>query len=164
MTSPNESGPRESLARLDDRLDAFEQSIGVPGGIPGAVQSRCSSLLLMEPEQLHRMDASECGEAACSLLQLAWHLQKSLNRERSRMTWADEAVKRCVASRVGKVPGSSYEERRHLVLSADERARQIEQVRMDAVLRVERLNGLAARVDALARALLSLQSTRRHHD
>lgn len=169
MTSPTNSGgdasstpsPLEVRAEaVGDELDAFERASGLPGACPAEVENESRRLLALPPAALKRLTAAECGEAAFTLMQFAFYVQRAVNRQQARARWADESIRRMVAPRLGAVAGHSMDERRLLAVRESDAATRADRLRVEALLRLDRLSYLAGRVHEVARALMSLQKTR----
>lgn len=117
-------------------------------------------LLNMTPSLLRKMSAVDCAEAAFCLGQYAHRVQQAINREQGRVTWAAESVKRIIAKKVNNYKGYSFEERKLQAVNDDDAARKLEQIRVRAQLRIDRVSYLAARADGMAKTLLSLKNAK----
>ncbi len=165
MTSPTSSGQPDSSppcveSRVDAAcvaLDAFEQSMGLPGGLPAAAGNEATRLLTLHPAELSKMTAEACGEGAFTLLQYAFYLQRCVNVEQSRVRMAEAAMKRAVSPLLGSQKGYSMEERTLAALDKSDPGREAQRVMMKSQLKLDRVSFLASRVEALAKALGSLR-------
>lgn len=158
------SGPVSLSGRLeavDKSLDDYEASLGLPGGCPREVEVEATRLLTLAPSSLRHLTAPDLGEAAYCLEQYGFFLQRAQNREQTRVRWAEENLRRLLATLLPSQKAYSLEERRALAIAGSDSARELEQIRVASQLRLERLQYQAQRVQGLARALLSLQQTRR---
>jgi len=149
------------LAHLDRILNQYELSLGLPANINPNTASEATRLLALDHSQLPRMSAVECGEAAVVLLFFSAHLQRAVNVESSRVRWADESIKRLIGAKLGHQKGYGYEERRLGAISQNQAAQKLERIRVHALIRQDRISFLAAKVEALAKALDGLRQAKR---
>jgi hypothetical protein len=159
MSGPTASS-EERLRQIDALLDDYERSLGLPAGTP-PMQSEATKLLEMEPSLLRKLTPEQAGEAAVILSVYAFHLQRAVNKEQSRVAWAEESIRKAITAQVGQQRGSSFEERKMLAVRGDDAASKLDRIRVQARLRVERLAFLARQAEAIVRSLLSLQQAKR---
>ena len=126
------------------------------------MENEAKRILQIHPEVLKRMTRSECGEAAVVLIQFAFHLQRASNRQQSRIRWAEETVKKIIAPTLGQQKGYSYEERRIQAVRQDEAAQKTDDIRVKAQLRMERINYLSTKAEAMSKALTALQHSKQN--
>ncbi len=155
------NGATDSLAHLDKILNEYEQSLGLPAGVNQQTANEATRLLSIDHKEISRMSAIECGEAAVTLLFFSAHLQRAVNKEMARARWADESVKRIIASKLAKQKGYGFEERRLTAVKESDMAMKLEQIRVNALIRQDRIGFLAAKVETLAKALDGLRQAKR---
>jgi hypothetical protein len=114
----------------------------------------------MGPAEVRRLAPVDLGYAALALSQFAFRLQRAVNRELARVTWAAESVRSVIARTVAKYPGYSFEERRLQAVRDNDVATRLDQIRVRAQLRVDRLSYLSGRASDMARTLLSIKNSR----
>jgi hypothetical protein len=160
-----ENGQQDSVKQRQENLDAMLDEYETKCGLPAftVAEDEAQRVLTISPAQLKSMTAVECGEAAVTLKQFAFYLQRCSNREQGRVKWAEESIKRLIAPSVGNVRGYSLEERRPLAVLNDDVAKKFDELRVKADLRVTRLNYLASKVESMAMSLMSLQQSKRGH-
>ncbi len=151
----------ERAEALDNLLAEYEERLGVGAVFHPEGEAESKRLVGMPPSQLHKMTAEECGEAAYTLRQFAYHLQKAANRELARVNWANESIRRVIATIVAHTRGASAEERRALAIREDDVATKYDVIRVLAQTRIDRLSFLGIRVSEMARSLEALQQTKR---
>lgn len=170
MTSPTNGGGEESSAStaMSDRHDRaresweeYDRRCGVGAAAAAAPTAEAEKYLSMGADALGKLGACECGEAAFLLARLAFSLQKRANEEACSALWADENIKHLIRVSVTKKPGGSYDERRRLAVMDSKAAGELEEIRVRASCRSQRLAGLAQRADALSKTMLSLQASKR---
>lgn len=151
----------ERLAELEQRLEEYEKRIGLPTfGLAEEVQEEATRLLKLTPKELRKMSAVECSEAAYTLQQFSNQLQEAMNREQGRVRWANENIDKMIATVVHQVPGYKYEERRAKAVRANDAASKIDEIRVQAQMRIERLNFRSAKVTDMARTLMGLSNAK----
>ena len=84
---------RERLAKLDSVLDEYESSIGLPKFTDNFHDDSAKKYLQLTRDQIEKLTPDQCSEAALLLSGLAFHLQRSYNREIARINWADKILK-----------------------------------------------------------------------
>lgn len=146
---------------LDNLLDEYEAHLGLPGMGVAEIEVEGARLLSLSPRILKTMSAVECGEASVVLEQFSFHLQRALNRERTRAAWCEENVKRIIAKVVGGCRGYSWEERRALAVTNDDVAMKFDALRVKCQNRINRVEFYSSKVDALSKSFLALQQTKR---
>lgn len=109
---------------------------------------------------LRKLSAVECAESAFVLGQYAHRLQQARNREQARVTWAEQSIRRLIASKVNNYKGVSFEERRLQAVKGDDAAQKLDAIRVKAQLRIDRVSFLADKANDLAKSLLSLKNAK----
>lgn len=151
----------QKLQATNDGLDKYEQGIGLPNVTSLAVEAEAKRILNLEPSVLNKMSATECGESAFCLRQYSWYLQRSLNKERTNMKWAEESTKRTIAATIHNYRGVSYEERKMQAVKDNDVASNLDTLRIKAQLKIDRISFLADKIGDMAKSLESLQFTKR---
>ena len=142
--SPTPSGPSASetlndrLTEVDRILDSYEQPFGLGVAGEDEVTTECRHLLSLSPSVVRRFSPVDCGEAAYVLRQLAFRLQQAVNREQTRISWAEACRK-----------------------ASPSLAKPLEKIKVHAGLRMSRVAFLAGKAGDLAKAMEALQFTKR---
>lgn len=123
------------------------------------VEVEATLLLALTPARLKTLTATQCGEAAFTLEQFSYHLQRCINRERTRVAFADENIRRLIAK--FRPAGYSWDERRAAGVACSEMAAQFDALRVHAQNRVNRIDFVSGKIDAMVKTLLALQQTKR---
>ena len=156
------SGLIESkLDALDLDLDQFERSLGLPVACPEMVEQKALEIMRITPSSLEKLSDIECGESAFVLLQYAMYLQKACNKIRCRLRWCEENIFAIIAPLLPQQKAYSLDERKALAIQQSGIASSINGFRVQLQIRLERIMYLTDKLDAMARSLLSLQSTKR---
>jgi hypothetical protein len=158
---PEKSQAQINLEKVDKALVEYEKGCGIPDT---KFHNEAEQYLSMTHNQLQKLTAEQCGEAAIVLAQFGFHLQRNYNTEMARVTWADESCKSTVAPALNQYKAPSFEERKLLAIRDNDYATKIDAIRRWAKVRAERLAYLSGKVEFLARALLDLQQTKRRQN
>lgn len=158
MNGENASTPEARLAEVEKILDNYQNKKGI---IPLKSKNEAEAYLNMQQEQMRSLQPDECYEAGIVLCQYATFLQEAYNREHSRANWAEAEIKRTVTKQMKQYNSPSAEERKYLAIMGDEYIAKLDKLRMWAQALADRLSFMANRVDATARAYLSLAQHRR---
>lgn len=151
----------ERLNQVETGLDSFELTNSLPAHCPLEVENESKRLLELTPSVLKSMTAPQCGEASYALQQFSFYLQKAVNKEQSRITWAEESIKRIISPILNQVTGISYDERRTKAICQNDAAQKLDKIRVEAQLRLSRISFLSQKVEMLAKAMMNVQMSRR---
>ena len=105
--------------------------------------------------------AMECGEISYILNAFAFHLQKEINKEQSRVNWAQAKIDLKVGDLAQQYKGYSYEERKRQAINNDDILRKLEEIRRYAQTRLDRLSYLPGQVNKMANSLEQLQRSKK---
>lgn len=146
------------LKKIDEILETYEGKLGLGRIGP---PSEIDKYLNLDRQGLAKLTAEECGDAAYILTRFAHYIQRELNKETSRITWANDLLPIMIANEVGKYKGYSYEERKYQAIKNNSAALKLHQIKSYAQQRRDRLEYQAMYVENTARRLDSLQQTKR---
>jgi hypothetical protein len=130
---------KEQVSEWDRILDEYENSIG-----------------------LGTYKADSFSEAY-RLGQFAFHVQRSLNREFSRLNWADESIKDIIADEINNYKGYGYIEKSLQAIKHNDKASALNKIKKYAKQRSDRLQYLANNIKHLSDIMLSIQKTKVKH-
>jgi hypothetical protein len=158
MNNENVSTPEAKLVEIEKILDNYQTRKGIL-----ALQSKneAEKYLNLPQAEIRTLQVDECFEAGIILCQYATFVQEAYNRELTRANWAESEIKRTVTKQMKQYNSPSADERRYLAIMGDEYTAKLDKLRMWAQALADRLSFMANRVDATARAYLSLAQHRR---
>lgn len=157
--SGNKGSSLADLSRqVDEVIREYEKSLGINNVNPNIPAEK---YLTLPQEDMASMTAEECGEASIILAQYAFYLQRSLNVETRRVGWSQSMIERSIAPLMKNYNASSAGERRMMAIKDNEFALSCEKLRTEAQARVDQINYLSAKVDALSYRFADLQQTKR---
>lgn len=151
--------PKDQLKSLDDILDEYESTIGLPGKDAYPSMEK----YLNPTEDVSVLTAEQCGEHALALSRYSFFLQRRYNTEVARLNWAESTLNQYTGSRASEYIGEykPVEERQALVIKNDSYATKLLKIRDHAKQRANRVFGLSQKIDNIVKSLLELQNTRR---
>lgn len=149
----------EDLAKSQDGLDKFEADSNVFKP-KGTYEPDVKKYFEMSRADLERMTKEDCSVAAYELAQYSFWIQRTLNRENSKLSWAESALEVYVG-KVGKKYKTStfikYEEIKNIVIADNSHAAALFKVKMEAKLKVDRLFFLANKVEFMSKTMMGLK-------
>lgn len=155
---------KEQVNEWDRVLDEYESSIGL-GTYRSDIfsESELNSYFQMSRDELEKTTPEVCGEIAYRLGQFAFHVQRSLNRELSRLNWADETIKETIAEEINNYKGYGYIEKATQAIKHNDKATALNKIKKYAKQRSDRLQYLANSIKHLSDIMLSIQKTKVKH-
>lgn len=146
-----------NLNELEAVLDSYCQSNGIKYT---EHNSEIDNYLGMSRYELAKLSNEECGEISYILNAFAFHLQKEINKEQSRVNWAQAKIDLKVGDLAQQYKGYSYEERKRQAINNDDILRKLEEIRRYAQTRLDRLSYLPGQVNKMANSLEQLQRSK----
>lgn len=158
MPGENESSPIETrLEQVEKILAEYERSVGMPELlITETDKNESSDILAINLAHLQKMTPRECQEKAFAIQRYSYFVQRSINKEQSRVRWVEENIKSIIAPRLGQQKGYSFEERKLTAVRENDVAMKLDKIRVHAQLRIDRLSFLTNRLDGMAKALMNI--------
>lgn len=163
MTDENSLTARDRLAKLDLILDEYETKVGLPQYSYEFSQSdEIEKLTTLTRDAMEKMHPEDCVESAVILNSFSFHLQRSINRELSRVSWADSTLKKLVTPRIPNYKGSgSYGQIFDLAILDDDYTKKVLEIKIYAQQRADRLSFLANGIKSIADDLKNLSAAKR---
>ncbi len=155
---------KEQVNEWDRVLDEYEKSIGIGLYKPDCFsEEELNTYFQMSRDELEKTTPEVCGEIAYRLGQFAFHIQRSINRELSRLNWADETIKEIIADELNNYKGYGYVEKSLQAIKHNEKALSLNKIKKYAKQRSDRLQYLANSIKHLSDIMLSIQKTKVKH-
>jgi hypothetical protein len=155
---------KEQVNEWDRVLDEYEKSIGLSLYKPDVLSEKeLNGYLEMTRDELEKTTPEMCGEIAYRLGQFSFHIQRSINREVSRLNWAEETIKEIIADEINNYKGYGYIEKSLQAIKHNEKATALNKIKKYAKQRSDRLQYLANSVKHLSDIMLSIQKTKVKH-
>jgi hypothetical protein len=148
---------KERLATVDKVLDEYESGMGLSLYSPDFHHdSAAQHYMGMSRQQMEKVTVEECAEAALLLGGLSFHLQRSFNRELARVNWAASSIKSLISGRESQYSGS-WDSQYNQAVKEDEYTLKLNQIKIYAQQRADRLTYLANSVKNLSDLFVNLQ-------
>lgn len=155
---------KDQVNDWDKILDEYEKSIGLSQYNPNAVpEEELESYLTMNRNEIEKVTPDDCIQIAYRLGQFSFHVQRSLNREISRMNWADETIKEVIADEINNYKGYGYIEKSLQAIKHNDKASALNKIKKYAKQRSDRLQYLANGIKNLSDIMLSVSKTKVKH-
>jgi len=155
---------KEQVNEWDKVLDEYEKGIGLGTYRADTFpEEELNSYFQMTRDELEKTTPEVCGEIAYRLGQFAFHVQRSINRELSRLNWADETIKETIADEINNYKGYGYIEKSLQAIKHNDKAEALNKIKKYAKQRSDRLQYLANSIKHLSDIMLSIQKTKVKH-
>ncbi len=148
--------PIERLEELDSVLDEYEKGIGLSGYQDSVVDDDVRKYLGLNREQMERLDVEDCAQAAVLLGSFSFHLQRSYNRENTRISWADGVLKKTAYSSEGRYSGS-WDSQFYQAINDNTYTKKVLEIKNYAQQRADRIHFLATSVKNMSDLYVNLQ-------
>jgi len=149
---------KEQVNEWDKILDEYEKNIGLGSYRADSFpEEELNGYFQMSRDELEKTTPEVCGEIAYRLGQFAFHVQRSINRELSRLNWADETIKETIAEEINNYKGYGYIEKSFQAIKNNEKANNLHKIQKYAKQRMDRLSYLANSLKNLSDILIAIQ-------
>lgn len=146
------------VQKYDEALNKYETGIGLNSYV---LHSEAEKYLNMPHDELRKLSAEDCGEAAVVLAQLSFSIQKHYNQELARIGLCEEEIRRTITNEISQYRGNSFEERKMQAIRGNDKAIKLDRIKGWAQARANRLSYLASKIEFLSRTFLDYQQTKR---
>lgn len=155
---------KEEVQYWDSILDEYENSLGLSKYTASFLpESELNTYLSMNREQLEKLSPEDCAQIAYRLAQFAFHMQRTINRELARHSWAEESIKEVIADEINNYKGYGYIEKAGQAIKHNDKASGLNNIKKYAKQRIDRLSYLANNLKHLSDIILSVQKTKVKH-
>lgn len=161
--SGEQESPKSTIEKLLETSDRLLDEYCILRGLSPdmtVAQNEAERYIKLSSGELKQLTADDCAEGSYLLESFAFYLQKEINIEQARLTWASKYLPMVVANEVDNYKGYSYEERKHKVIKNDEAAKKMYAIQIHAEQRINRLNYLVNRISKLGDTLKELRLMR----
>ena len=148
--------PKERLEHVDSVLDEYEGSLGMSQYTGEFHDPSVKNYMSMPRQQMEKLTVEECAEAALLLGGFSFYLQRSYNREVTRVNWANSCIKNMLAGRESQYSGS-WDSQYNQAIKEDGYASKLKKIQVYAQQRSDRLTYLANSVKNISDLFVNLQ-------
>ena len=150
---------KEQLDKLDNVLDEYESSLGLPKFSNEFHDNTAKQYLQLSRDQIEKLTPEQCSEAALLLSSLAFHIQRNYNREIARINWATKTLKTTLAGREQAYKGS-WESQFNQAANEDGYAKKISDIQRYAQQRADRLTYLSSSIKNVSDIFINVQKSK----
>jgi hypothetical protein len=166
MTNETNSGSKESdkpdimvrMEKIVAVLDEYESSKGLKAIV---VPTEVDKFLNLDEAGLNKLSSEECGNGAYLLDRMAYYIQREINKEHARITWANGTLDSLLVKTLDNYSAFKTEDKMKQAIQDNDVARKVNSIKILAQQRIDRLNYLPSRIAAMAAKLDSLQLSKR---
>jgi len=152
---------KDKLHRIDDLLDSYEKSIGLPTCQAPGTEEDLNKIICIDRQSLESLHLEECSALVFKLAQYSFYLQRLQNREKTRETWATEELNKIVSAKFNDYDKyMKFDMRVASVIKEDSYAESIHKILIYARQRSQRLDFLSMSLTNLSNAMKSVQHTK----
>lgn len=151
--------PLDNLNRLDVLLDEYEGKNGLPQYVEKNNDDNIKKYLSISREQMEAMSIEDCANAALILGGFSFYLQRTVNRESARVTWAENMLKKIIAGKENNFRGS-WDSQFQQAVNNDDYAKQLLKLKQYAQSRIDRLNYLSNSIRNMSDLFVNLQKAK----
>lgn len=151
--------PLDNLNRLDVLLDEYEGKNGLPQYVEKNNDDNIKKYLSISREQMEAMSIEDCANAALILGGFSFYLQRTVNRESARVSWAENMLKKIIAGKENNFRGS-WDSQFQQAVNNDDYAKQLLKLKQYAQSRIDRLNYLSNSIRNMSDLFVNLQKAK----
>lgn len=157
MDRENQHPIVERMHKIDAVLDEYESSTGIGKYHDAFPESESAERYLsMSRDAVEKMDIEECAAAAYILGSLSFHVQRTINREVSRVNWAKSNIKEIICSKSSSYTGAWSNQDMQATLDNDI-SRKLHEIEKYAQSRIDRLTYLSNSIKNMSDLFINLQ-------
>lgn len=146
---------KEEFSNKTAKLEEYEARLGLYK-VPA--KARECSLLTLTGEDIAKLNAEQCGEAATDLAAYGIYIQRTLGKERGLLNWLEGRINLEIANELNNYEGYySGPQRRAVAIVNNAYAKELEEFRLNSQLKVDMLDGLTYQINQLTKVLLETQ-------
>jgi len=132
-------------------LNDYEENSGLPVMEAPGTEKELQEYLNMNRDILEKMTANTCGDISIRLAQYGFYLQRLINRERARISWAETKLTEVISSSLQQYDKfMKHENKMMLAIKDNEYASNVYKIKNYAQQRVDRLYNLAEHIRNLS--------------
>jgi len=151
--------PEEREAEIERVLAEYKKSLGIV--LHGNAEAE--RFLNLSITDLRHMDAEQCAEVAVTLSQLSLYIQNEYNKHQRKLQWADDNIKSLAAPHLEQYGNQwvPHDVKLRRFIRDNSAARKLQEIKVEAQLRIDALSYIPHRIDALSKTLLELTQSKR---
>lgn len=149
------------LKHADAVLEKYEATHAIPVATAPGTEEELGEILNMTKDQIDKATAEQCAEYSTQLAQYAFFVQRLMNIERSRNSWAKTILSNIVAKHDHEYDRFvKYETKVSLISAQNSYASQLSTIILHTQQRMDRLDSLASYIKYLSETFNNLGRVR----
>jgi len=145
-----------NMRAVDKALDEYEAECGLPLAVNPCDKNELDVYFSMKRDHIEKLSSEDCGQIAYRLSQVSFHLQRCINREQSRITWAKAKLDATMASNIHSFDKyMKHEVKVAAIQQTNSYAKKLGDIISYADQRSQRLTFLAASIKHLSEVMLA---------
>lgn len=148
--------PVDRMKHLDEILDEYEIKLGLTKYLEKDTEDDSKKYLSLSRDQMEKMTVEQCAEAALILGGLSYHLQRSYNREITRVNWATNILKQIISGKEIQYKGS-WESQFQQAIKENDYAKKVLNIKEYAQQRADRITYLGTAIKNMSDLFVNLQ-------
>jgi hypothetical protein len=158
METTNSERVNTRVQELYGNLTEFYRKSGI-GDVTQSTHA--SQYMNMTEKEMRALTDQDCGEAATSLAQMAFNVQKEYNYHAALANRLRGAVTQMITKEVARMVGSSYEERKQKAIRDNEITNQLDLKAAEHQMKADSLVFLAKHIESVANKFTELGKSKR---
>ena len=153
---------KDRMKVVDTTLDNYEQKLGLSGvATPPGTEEELNGYLNMNRDELQALSQEDCSQISYRLAQFALYIQRTSNREQSRITWAKAVTGDIVAPLLdGYGQYTKYEVKLELIAKDNEAVAKLKSIIRHAQERLNRLEYVSTGIRYMSEVMTDLRRTK----
>ena len=157
MEKENKHTVVQQMEKIDRILDEYESQIGLEKYQEQFSKTEIAQQYLnMSRDQLEKMNIEQCAEGAYLLGSLSFHIQRTINREQSRLSWSKANIKEIISGKAHAYQGAWSNQDMQAILDNDV-SRKLNEIAKYCQQRIDRLTYLATSIKNMSDLMINLQ-------
>jgi len=152
----------ERLKSLDEALDKFERDAGLPVNSPPGSETELNEYLHMDRNDIERLSGSDCAAIAYRLGQFSLYVQRMINRDKARLTWAKTQLASFVTNDADYDKYRKFEVAVELLAKSNTAVARLSLIMRWSQQRIDRLEYVATSLKSLSDIMITNQRAKRN--
>lgn len=151
----------ERLTQNDEVLDKFEKDISLPPNTPPGPETEIDEYLHMDRNDIARLSPRDCAAIAYRLQQFSIYIQRVINKDKARITWAKTQITQCVVTDSDYDKYRKFEVAVELLAKSNTAVAKLSAIVRYAQQRIERLEYVSSGLKTLSDIMTTNQWAKR---
>lgn len=157
----NLNSTKQQMSMVEEALNEYEEKCGLPQFKSPCDDAEVNLYFAMPRDAIEKLSHEDCAQVAYRLAQLAFYIQRCLNRENARITWAETNLNKTISKECNQFDKfTKHEMKVELIKQQNSYANSLGKIIDYARQRVDRLTFLAASVKNLSDIMIANQRSK----